>query len=255
MPQVLRQSTQIDVRLGPFVDATDAVTPETGITLGAADQAELLKADGAATVDISGRTWAAVTGANGWYDLTLTTTDTNTTGTLDVVVQDSSVCLPVFARFQVVEENVFDALYASSAALGTDVASILTDTGTTLDGKLNTIDTNVDAILVDTGTTLPGTLTTIDTVVDAILVDTDTTIPGLIAALNDITAANVLAETVEGSYDVTEALRLILAACVGKLSGAATTTVNIRDTADTKNRISATVDADGNRSAVTLNAT
>ena len=46
--------------------------------------------------------------------------------------------------------------------------AILTDTGTTLDGKINTIDTNVDAILVDTGTTLDGKINTIDTVVDAI---------------------------------------------------------------------------------------
>ena len=38
-----------------------------------------------------------------------------------------------------------------------NVAAILTDTGTTLDGKLNTIDGIVDAILVDTGTTLPAT--------------------------------------------------------------------------------------------------
>ena len=45
---ILRQSTSIDIRVGPFVDATDAVTPETGITLGAADQAEVLKFDGAA---------------------------------------------------------------------------------------------------------------------------------------------------------------------------------------------------------------
>lgn len=115
MSQVLRQSTQVIVRIGPFVDATDAVTPETGVTLAAADQAEALKAAGAATVDISGNTFAAVTGAGGWYDLTLTTTDTNTIGTLTIVVQDSSVCLPVFMHFQVIEEAAYDTLYAASA--------------------------------------------------------------------------------------------------------------------------------------------
>lgn len=35
-------------------------------------------------------------------------------------------------------------------AIKTDTAAILVDTGTTLDGKINTIDTNVDSILVDT---------------------------------------------------------------------------------------------------------
>ena len=113
---ILKQSTQIKVRVGPFVDATDGVTPETGVALGTADQAELLKANGAATVDISAATWAAVTGADGWYDLTLTTSHTDTVGELVVVVQDSSLCLPVFARFQVMEEATYDALYGASAA-------------------------------------------------------------------------------------------------------------------------------------------
>lgn len=113
--QILRQSTQVVVRVGPFVDAADAVTPETGVTLGAADQAEALKAAGAATVDISSNTWAAISGADGWYNLTLSTTDTNTVGTLEIVVQDTSVCRPVSRFFQVVEEAVYDALYAASA--------------------------------------------------------------------------------------------------------------------------------------------
>lgn len=52
--------------------------------------------------------------------------------------------------------------------IDTVVDSILVDTGTTLDGKINTIDTNVDAILVDTGTTLPATLTTITGYVDTL---------------------------------------------------------------------------------------
>ena len=63
----------------------------------------------------SGATWAAVTGADGWYDLTLTTSHTDTVGELVVVVHDDSVCLPVFTRFQVVEEATYDALYGSSA--------------------------------------------------------------------------------------------------------------------------------------------
>lgn len=116
MSIILRQSTQRVVRVGPFVDVTDGVTPETGITLGAADQAEALKAAGAATVDISGATWAAVTGADGWYDLTLTTSHTDTVGELVVVVQDQSVCLPVYQKFYVIEEAVYDAIFAASAA-------------------------------------------------------------------------------------------------------------------------------------------
>ena len=112
---ILKQSTSIVVRVGPFLDATDGVTPETGVTLGGADQAELLKAGGAATVDITAATFAAVTGAGGWYDLTLTTAYTDTVGELVVVIQDASLCLPVFARFQVVEEAVYDAMFVANA--------------------------------------------------------------------------------------------------------------------------------------------
>ena len=121
MTQILRQSTEIKVRIGPFVDVTDGFTPETGVTLSGADEAEALKANGAATASISGATWAAITGADGWYDLTLTTSLTDTVGTLDVVVNDDSVCLPVFARFQVIEEAAFDAMYAASADPKADV--------------------------------------------------------------------------------------------------------------------------------------
>jgi hypothetical protein len=173
---VLRQSTSIDIRMGPFVDATDGVTPETGVTLAGADQAEVLKANGAATTAMAG-TFAAVTGAGGWYDYTVATGDVNTVGEVVFVVQDSSLCLPVLVRAQVVEETVFDALFAASAA---GFASI---------SALATVDANVDAILVDTSTTLDGKINTIDTNVDSILVDTATTIPAQITALNDFNPA------------------------------------------------------------------
>lgn len=117
MAQFLRQSTQVDVRIGPFVDVGDGFTPEVGVTLSGADEAELLKADGAATADISGAAWAAVSGCDGWYDLTLTTSHTDTVGDLTVVVQDDSVCLPVFARFQVLDEGAYDALFAAKGAV------------------------------------------------------------------------------------------------------------------------------------------
>ena len=115
MTLILKQSTSIDIRIGPFVDATDAVTPETGITLGAADQAEVLKAKGAATVAMGG-TFAAVTGADGWYDYTVAAGDVDTVGEVVFVVQDLSVALPVFVRGYVVEEAVYDGLFAASAA-------------------------------------------------------------------------------------------------------------------------------------------
>ena len=60
-------------------------------------------------------------------------------------------------------------------------------------------------------------------------------------------------EVVDGSLTHRQSIRLANSANAGKLSGAATTNVKIRDLADTKDRVDATVDGDGNRTAVVLN--
>ncbi len=60
---------------------------------------------------------------------------------------------------------------------------------------------------------------------------------------------------IETSFTPRQAARIILASQGGKVSGAATTNVKVRDVGDTKDRINATVDSSGNRTAVTLDAT
>ena len=60
---------------------------------------------------------------------------------------------------------------------------------------------------------------------------------------------------VEDGLTVREALKLISAALAGKVSGAGGSTVTIRDVADTKDRIVATVDSNGNRTAITRDVT
>ncbi len=59
------------------------------------------------------------------------------------------------------------------------------------------------------------------------------------------------ADGIETGFTVRQAMRLILAAEAGKVSGAGGTSVTIRDVNDSKNRIVATVDTNGNRTAVT----
>lgn len=63
-----------------------------------------------------------------------------------------------------------------------------------------------------------------------------------------------LDDGVEANKTLREAMRIVLAAAAGKASGMDGTTATFRDTNDTKNRIVATVDANGNRTAVTLDA-
>ena len=81
---------------------------------------------------------------------------------------------------------------------------------------------------------------------------------GMVSRVNalsqdDVTGA-VLESEIEPGMTLRQALRIVTAAMAGKVSGAAGTTVTIRDVNDTTNRIVATVDANGNRSAVTLDA-
>jgi len=101
--------------------------------------------------------------------------------------------------------------------------------------------------------TAAQTLDTIDTNIDAILTDTGTDIPASIAALNDLSAAELLGTAVEGTYTFSEVLQLMAAVLFGKASGGGTTTVTFRNTGDTVDRVTATVDSVGNRTAVTLN--
>lgn len=68
-------------------------------------------------------------------------------------------------------------------------------------------------------------------------------------------AAQILAAGDIDGYAIEAALKLVLAACAGKSSGAGTGTEAIRAADDSKARITATVDSDGNRLAVTLDST
>ena len=86
---------------------------------------------------------------------------------------------------------------------------------------------------------------------------------GLITAGSGVTAQDKIdiAETlldrpaaIEG-FSPRQMWRLISAVLFGKAAGLATTTATYRDIADTKDRITATVDADGNRTVVTRDAT
>jgi hypothetical protein len=80
-----------------------------------------------------------------------------------------------------------------------------------------------------------------------------TVTPGTIpTAVQNATELLDQAAGVEAGLTVRQALRLVAAVLFGRASGMATTTAVFRDTPNTKARVTATVDTDGNRSAVTL---
>jgi hypothetical protein len=103
-------------------------------------------------------------------------------------------------------------------------------------------------------------LGTIDTVVDAVKAKTDN-LPASPAATGDamaLTGAAVDAihdEAIDGAVTFRQSMRGQNAVLLGIASGLETTTAVYRDLADTKDRVSATVDVDGNRTAVTRDLT
>ena len=119
---------------------------------------------------------------------------------------------------------------------------------------------------LQTGLATAASITTltgyVDTEVAAIKAKTDN-LPASPAAVSDIPTAAQNADALLDRTDAIEvgltprqAQRLIAAAAAGILSGAATTTITIRNAvANSKNRLIATVDTDGNRSAITYDLT
>lgn len=76
---------------------------------------------------------------------------------------------------------------------------------------------------------------------------------GYVVGSFSIENRSTIKSIVEGSITFKQALQLLLSIMLGKSSGGATTTVVFRDTEDSVNRITATVDSNGDRSNITLN--
>jgi len=105
----LREDTAVDVAVGPFLDSTDGITPETALSITQPDI--LLKKNANA--------WAQKSAAqtlshesNGWYEVALSTTDTDTPGHLMLAITESGA-LPVWHEFTVINTQVYDSLFGA----------------------------------------------------------------------------------------------------------------------------------------------
>ncbi|MFQ6027400.1 MAG: hypothetical protein ACE5Q6_07905 [Dehalococcoidia bacterium] len=106
----LKQSTTITLRMGPALDKTDGVTEETGLS----PTVEISKNNGAFAARNSAT--AITHDSDGWYAVELNATDTNTVGRLIAKFDDAATHLPVWHEFWVLEEDIYEALFASGAA-------------------------------------------------------------------------------------------------------------------------------------------
>jgi hypothetical protein len=145
MDGYLRQSTASQVRtIGPFVDDTDFKTLENALTIANTDI--LLKKNGAAS-GAKNSGGATADTAGGLYHLTFDATDTSTVGELAYSVKVAGA-LAVFGKFTVLEEAVFDALFAASAAgystfAGGAVASVTGNVGGNVAGSVASVTAGV----------------------------------------------------------------------------------------------------------------
>lgn len=127
---------------------------------------------------------------------------------------------------------------SGTAQTAADLAAALTIIDDFLDTEIAAIKAKTDNLPTD-----PADASDLAALVDA-----------LPTAAENATQLLDVAAGVETGLTVRQALRLMAAVLYGKGSGLSSTSVAYRDIGDTKNRVQAQVDADGNRSTVTLDA-
>jgi hypothetical protein len=164
MPNWLKQSTAVDIALGPFVDEMDGKTAEAALTISQADVR--LKKNGGDWV-AKNDAGAAVHEENGWYEVALDATDTGTLGILKVAVLESGA-LPVWESYMVVPAHVYDGLVAGGDYLEVDAqqwkgatapdmtgdayARLGAPAGASVSADIAAVRGDTGAILADTGT-------------------------------------------------------------------------------------------------------
>ncbi len=132
----LRQSTIQPIRFGPFLDAGDGVTEEVALTITPA--LRRLSKDGAAFAAASGAV-NSTHDSDGWYTSDLSAADTGTVGELILNVQVPATHLPVWMRWWVLEEAIYDLLFGA-AATGLVTLAAVTHTG----AVIPTVSVNTD---------------------------------------------------------------------------------------------------------------
>lgn len=111
---ILKQSTAITLKMGPFLDNTDGDTVEGALAIAQAD-VRLSKNGG--NFAQKNHVGAGVYDEGGWYDIPLDATDTNTLGRLVIYIHEAGA-LQVWERAMVMPAQEFESLF------GTDVLQV-----------------------------------------------------------------------------------------------------------------------------------
>lgn len=275
----IRQSTASQqIPLGYFLDPSDGDTEETSLTIANTD-IKLWK-HGATTL-ANKNSGGATHISNGIYYCVLDATDSNTLGGLVIFVHVAGA-LAIRVECEVMTANRFDALVLGTDVLhadmtkcgGNDVAAgAIPNAAADAAGGLPISDAgglDLDTKLANTNeitVARMGALTDwidgnrLDLLLDAILNDTGTN--GVVVApasktgyaLSSAGVDAIQDDIIEGTLTSRQIQRILLAGLAGKTAGGGTATLTFQDAADTKPRITATVDVDRNRTTITLDGT
>lgn len=175
MSIIARQSTALEFAVGPVLDADGVAVTDCVVA-----DFKLKKTSGNFAALNAHATLTHVSA--GIYDLVLTTSDTDTVGTNCVAIDDTVNACPI-TRFQVIEEAVYDALFAASAL------------GYVANAPVNVAQISGDSTAADNaesffdGTGYAGTNNVIPTVTTTGTATNVTTVNGL--AANVITATSI----------------------------------------------------------------
>jgi hypothetical protein len=118
----LRQSTASqEILLGTFLDDDDGITPQTALSIANTD-IKLFKNGG--TTFTNKNSGGATHIATGNYYAVLDATDTNTLGSMEIIVQMAD-CLPIRREYTVLPAQVYDSLILGTDLLQVDMTQIV----------------------------------------------------------------------------------------------------------------------------------
>lgn len=153
MSRFLRTNTATRITVGPFLDPSDGVTPVTSLTVTSCHLTLMVDTGGVPTLALDADATASagdndmvhVTNDNaGFFDLELTTGNTNYLGRAMLAITDAANHCPVFHEFTIVPAMIYDSLILGTDRLDTNVTHINDVAGT-----------SVTAINANLGTTQP----------------------------------------------------------------------------------------------------
>lgn len=181
----LRQSTSVDVPIGPFLDSTDGVTLESGLTLTQPD-IRLKKNGGAWAQKAAAQTLAYEEG--GYYEVTLDATDTGTLGLLRLAVAKTGA-LPIWEDFEVVTANYWDSKYGAD---NFDVSVIQWNGGAVTTGAIPSAVAGATGGLFIAGTNAATVVTTSFTsTFTGNLTGSVASVTGAVGSVTGLTASNL----------------------------------------------------------------